>query len=320
MELTALKAPPMHTKPKWKVSEWFGSCQLEYVKTYFHHVGNYIGVHSNEFFELNIVVEGSGWYYINDRFYDIIPGSIIIVPPGIPHGCTTESTLNVFHALIKCSFFEQYEYELLNLPGYTILFEIEPYLRNESREPFCIRSYREDFDDIVSLLHNLVKLEQNPYPGREVLKNSLFLYLVGVLSASASNMKKYQKYNTTDQISMSIVCIMEYIRMNAGKKINIDDLAKKCKMSRSTFFRYFNKVCGCTPIAFLNLCRISLAKRLLCHTNKSISDIAQDCGFFDSSHFIRTFTSNEGITPSDFRNLYSGSTAYSLCSLCARRT
>ncbi len=320
MKSTALKAPPTHTKPRWKNSEWFGGCQLEYVKTYFHHVKNYIGVHTNEFFELNIVVEGSGWYYINDRFYDIDPGSIIIVPPGVPHGCSTESMLNVFCALIRCSFFEQYEYELLNLPGYTILFEIEPYLRNESKEPFSIRFYRDDFNDIVSQLHNLVKLEQSSYPGREVLKNSLFLYLVGVLSASTSNMKKYQKYNTTDQISISIVSIMEYIRMNANKKLSIDDLAKRSKMSRSTFFRYFKKVCGCTPVSFLNLCRISLAKRFLCHTNKSISEIAQECGFFDSSHFLRSFTSSEGISPSDFRNLYIGKTEYSLCSICMRRT
>lgn len=319
MEQMASQSIPMHTKTRWKNSEWFGDNQLEYVKTYFHHVSNFIGIHSNEFFELNIVVEGSGWYCINDRFYEIAPGSIIIVPPGTPHGCRTESTLNVFHALIKCSFFDQYEYELLNLPGYTILFEIEPYLRNESREPLCIRLYREDFNDIVSLLHNLVKIEQNPYPGREVLKTSLFLYLVGVLSSSASNMKKYQKYNTTDQISMSIVCIMEYIRMNSSQKLYIDELAKRAKMSRSTFLRYFKKVSGYTPVSFQNLCRITLAKRLLCHTNKTISEITQDCGFFDSSHFIRTFTSHESITPSDFRVLYSGSAEYALCSLCARR-
>lgn len=310
---------PEHSKPHWKSNEWIGDCHIKYVSSFFHSVKEYIGMHFNDFYELNIVTDGHGLYSYNGSIYKVSPGSIIVVPPNISHGYYAESPLNVFHALIKPSFFEQYEFELYNMPGYTILFEIEPFLKNESKESQNIRLTKESFADIASLLHNLVKLEQNQYPGREVLKSSLLLYLIGLLSSSASSMVKYQKYNTTDNISINIVCSMEYIRKNFDQKLNIEDLAKKAMMSRSTFLRHFKRICGYTPIAFLNICRTTYAKKLLCYTKMLITEITQECGYFDSSHFIRTFSSIEGITPSEFRNLYAESNAYSLCSLCVKR-
>ena len=48
--------------------------------------------------------------------------------------------------------------------------------------------------------------------------------------------------------------------------------------------------------------KIDRAKVLLLTTNKSLLDISISLGFYDQSHFSRTFKSFEGITPSQFRN------------------
>ncbi len=312
--------PPEHSKSKWKTNEWFGNGLMEYTRSFFHHVSKNIGVHSCEFFTLHIVVEGEGTFFIDKHCYDVAPGSILITPPNVRHGCCTNDKMNIFHSLIKCEFFEQYEYELKNLPGYTILFEIEPFLRNETDEPQCQMLYEEDFEKIVPCLHNLVKLEQITYKGREILKNIQLLLLIGMLSSSVNNIHSYKRRTISDYVAMDIVRSMEYIRMNSSKKISIDELAHRTNMSRSTYLRYFKKISGRSPINFLTLCRITHAKKLLCYTKKSISDISQECGFFDSSHFNRVFTLNEGMNPTDFRTLYSNEAKYSVCTLCIRRS
>jgi mannose-6-phosphate isomerase-like protein (cupin superfamily) len=100
-----------HSKPVWTNSEWFTNGSLDYVKSYFHHVKGVIGMHSCEFYELNIVVDGSGRHYLDHYSFKVTPGCVFMIPPYIRHGYWTETTMNVFHALIKCSFFERYEQE-----------------------------------------------------------------------------------------------------------------------------------------------------------------------------------------------------------------
>jgi len=118
---------------------------------------------------------------------------------------------------------------------------------------------------------------------------------------------------------MLIARSMEYIRINFSKKLVIDELAAKVNMSRSAYLRHFRKVSGKSPASFIALCRVAYAKKLLCYTKKQISFIAQECGFYDSSHFVRVFKSVEGINPSQFRTIYKGKVVYPLCSLCSCR-
>lgn len=51
-----------------------------------------------------------------------------------------------------------------------------------------------------------------------------------------------------------------------------------------------------------NKWRITEAKELLAHSNKSISTIAYDLGFANSNQLSTFFRQHEGISPRDFRN------------------
>jgi hypothetical protein len=58
------------------------------------------------------------------------------------------------------------------------------------------------------------------------------------------------------------------------------------------FERYLNlarRYPGHTPLAYLRICRLKEASRLLAQTDKSITEIAYEVGFQDSSHFSRLF-------------------------------
>ena len=56
-----------------------------------------------------------------------------------------------------------------------------------------------------------------------------------------------------------------------------------------------------TPGDYIRLCRLDDAALRLRSGEESIADIAQNCGFFDSSHFIKAFSEHFGITPARYR-------------------
>ena len=56
-----------------------------------------------------------------------------------------------------------------------------------------------------------------------------------------------------------------------------------------------------SPTDYIAKVRVNAAKTLLRTTDKRIADIAAETGFFDHSHFIRTFTRHAGMTPAKYR-------------------
>ena len=104
-----------------------------------------------------------------------------------------------------------------------------------------------------------------------------------------------------------MILAIEYMKKNLGQSINIDLIAKNVYLSRSTFIRYFKSVTGFSPLTYLTLLRVKRAKQLLKNTDLTITYIANDCGFFDSSHFEKVFLKHLGVTPSAYRNKYTKS-------------
>ena len=61
---------------------------------------------------------------------------------------------------------------------------------------------------------------------------------------------------------------------------------------------------GITLRQYIISYRLKLAKSLLELTAKSTQDIAEECGFTDSSYFAKSFKSAFGVTPKEYRNKF----------------
>lgn len=83
--------------------------------------------------------------------------------------------------------------------------------------------------------------------------------------------------------------------------VRIAELAAAARLSRSQFDRQFRKLFGTTPREYLQRVRISAACRLLEDTDQKTTQIALATGFYDHSHFSRTFRRIMGSCPLVFR-------------------
>lgn len=113
--------------------------------------------------------------------------------------------------------------------------------------------------------------------------------------------------NDTDKLldDNRIAFVVKYIREHLTEDINVDKLADKACMSKSSFFKTFKNTLGETPIDYLNTERIKLAKNLIRNSNDKLREIAFQSGFNNVSYFNRQFKKIEKITPKQYRSLLS---------------
>jgi len=92
-----------------------------------------------------------------------------------------------------------------------------------------------------------------------------------------------------------------YKRLNSGQDIDVNLLASTLCMSYSQFYRKISALTGGTPLAYLQRIKIRRACHLLkTSPHLTFRDIADRCGFYDYSNFVRSFKNVLGITPKKF--------------------
>ncbi|MEL6675474.1 MAG: AraC family transcriptional regulator [Bacteroidota bacterium] len=95
--------------------------------------------------------------------------------------------------------------------------------------------------------------------------------------------------------------IARYIKKNLGRSISIKQLAEEAHMSKSNFFVLFKNTFGITPNEYIIQEKIKEAKRLIrLSPHQSISQIAYQLGYSDSSYFAKQFKGITGLSPRQF--------------------
>lgn len=91
--------------------------------------------------------------------------------------------------------------------------------------------------------------------------------------------------------------ILEYIDTHSNEHLEINKLASMCHMSYSNFAKLFREQYGRSCKEYINYIRLNKAQELLINTEYDLNYIAMETGFYDCSHFIRTYKKWRGITP-----------------------
>ncbi|MBR0057443.1 MAG: helix-turn-helix domain-containing protein [Kiritimatiellae bacterium] len=98
-----------------------------------------------------------------------------------------------------------------------------------------------------------------------------------------------------------IRALTAWIAENPGEEMTLEGLARRAKMTPRQLRDAFRGILGTSVTAFIAKQRLAAARRLLETTGKSVSDIAQECGYFDHSHFSKAFRAAYGKSPTAWR-------------------
>lgn len=100
--------------------------------------------------------------------------------------------------------------------------------------------------------------------------------------------------------------VMEYINDNPDKNISLDLLCNEFQLHPNYIIRKFREVTGHKLSEYLTKIRLEHSIQDLIQTNKSAGLIGLENGFYDQSHFNRSFKKNIGKSPVQFKKLMRG--------------
>ena len=100
--------------------------------------------------------------------------------------------------------------------------------------------------------------------------------------------------------------LVEILRDGYAEKLSLKNLSNELNVHPAHLSRDFSKHFGCTLSEYVRKIRVEKSLALLPDKNRSLTEIAYQCGFFDQSHFLRCFKQINGANPSEYRRLLLG--------------
>lgn len=152
----------------------------------------------------------------------------------------------------------------------------------------------------AALEHLLAEMDEEYHgeqPMREEVLSLMLRRLLILLYRHVPQMFAAEEGDSTAMIHR----LQRRMETHYDEPTTLSELAADCHISSSHLSHLFKRVTGYAPMVYLMACRLSAAKSELCHSRRSIRDIAARCGFTDESNFCRTFRQSTGMTPTEFR-------------------
>ena len=145
------------------------------------------------------------------------------------------------------------------------------------------------------IVYAIQRLSREGVGGQEVRRALLHLILARILEASELvPVGEPQESGLTTRL-------MEYLSLHFREPLALDDAARALGVSRYHLSRVFSQRIGSSFSDYLSFLRLNDAQELLLGTDRSISDIALDCGFLSQRTFNRAFQKLFRTTPRQFR-------------------
>ena len=105
-----------------------------------------------------------------------------------------------------------------------------------------------------------------------------------------------EEKNNPGAPSRTMLQILAYMDSNYSRIDSAEEICREFAVSRSGLWRMFRQYMDQTPGEYLRRIRLENARHGL-EDGKSVTDVSMECGFADSSHFIRLFRAAYGLTP-----------------------
>ncbi len=155
-------------------------------------------------------------------------------------------------------------------------------------------------DFLLSYIKSLeVYFEAQDHPNTSVIRLKFEELLLNIFT-SKKNIE-IASYLYSLQFSNSVQ-LKQIMMDNYPYNLKLEEYAQLANMSLSTFKRNFKSVFKECPGRWIVNKKIALARQFLKTSDKTVNEIAYDCGFEDPSHFIKVFKKRENITPLAYRN------------------
>jgi len=241
--------------------------------------------------ELLLVRSGNFQLSVDGVIYKVAAGDVCYIAEGCLHG----------------GFADHCEYECLDFDFTSLLLQISP-VRDVlkqigEKQRVIITHFTQNSPDIQSIVRKLFDEIRCKNSGWELQALSGLLGFYGCILQKNLLCPPVGSHIHHQKI-FRLKSALEYIDSHYQQNITLEDLSRISGMSPKYFCRLFREVIHRTPIDYLNAFRIDKACTLLETNEYPITEVAFQCGFNDSSYFVRCFKKYKNITPKQYVKIH----------------
>lgn len=244
-----------------------------------HEVGAHHPLHWHSFFELEIILSGSGKYIVNDIAYDLSERNVFLLTPTDFHHLEVTSPIR----LINISFDEELleEKDIISLVSSSVK-----------------KAYNFDSDSHERLVNAGELLIHECNISGTCQKQLLHYILTRLFMKNQPHANEHLSEGCCHGIKRAIV----YMQMHFKEKITLEMLAKEAGYHPTYFSDAFKNYTGENYISSLNKLRTGYARTLLAN-GFSVSDSCFLSGFGSLSNFGTIFKRYSNMSPSEYAKI-----------------
>ena len=236
--------------------------------------------------EIIYVIEGEVRVMFNDCWQVLKKDSMIFIPPKQIHccDCNDKNARKIVIGFLEKAVCEEGKIKCLphGVKDFCIIHGLE-----NTELPVLVEKFNKHYINR--------ELYADELSARGVLLQ-IYAYLINYWSALGLNVNN----SSQNEIASAVY---EYIEAHFREALSPYDIARRFNVSYSGLAKIMRDFNHTSFIKCVNQVRIENSKRLLAQTSKNITDIGLECGFSDTSYFIKIFRQITDMTPNAYKKL-----------------
>lgn len=253
-----------------------------------------VPIHKHSSYEFHFISSGIGYITMDERNFKIEQGQFYMTGPYVYHSQKSDQK----HPMDECSLQCQIRLDM-TAPKHEIQ-EAKHILKLLNRP--IPRSTVDSFGGIETFFQILDEVDHKRLGYVTSIKQSIMKIILATVRALQGEEKIATVEPPLKDTDHTIVrnCIL-FLEDNHQDPITINDVASSIYLSPRHLGRVFKTITAKTVMEYLTEIRMTRAKQLIEETDRSLEDIAQECGIANGSYLSTLFRKTFDTSPSQLR-------------------